>query len=220
MRGNWKLIFTAFFVVLILWVSVTAIDLYTEWLFFNELNYTSVFTKVLSTQVTTGLVFGFFSLVFLLANIIIANKTNFPPIDLLFVEQTTISLNVELLNRLVKPLTIISGIVIGVLGGIWGSSLWEKVLLFQNYADTGVSDPIFNRDIGFYLFKLPLFESMKGFAGFLIIIALLVVSINYFLRGQKTYRYPCRIIHSEHSYRLLPQTVWSPAFTTRCDLWS
>ncbi|MDI6891304.1 MAG: UPF0182 family protein, partial [Thermodesulfovibrionales bacterium] len=184
MKRNKTFIFiVASLTFLIILGITTTIDLYANWLFFNELNYTGVFTKILSTKIILGLLCGFLSLAFLLVNIIIANKTNFPPIDLLFMEQTTVSLNIELLNKWAKPLTIISGIIIGFLGGIWGSSLWEKVLLFQNYANVDLNDPIFSKDIGFYLFKLPLFESVKGFAGFIIIATLLIVSINYFLRG-------------------------------------
>jgi uncharacterized membrane protein (UPF0182 family) len=41
-------------IFLIIFGSITIIDLYTDWLFFNELNYKSVFTKVLFTKVIFG----------------------------------------------------------------------------------------------------------------------------------------------------------------------
>ncbi len=170
-------------IFLIILGSITIIDLYADWLFFNEVNYKSVFTKVLFTKVIFGLACGFLSLVFILINVIVANKINFPPIDLIFNKQTKISLNIELLNKWVKPLTIISGIIVSFLVGIWGSSIWKEVLTFKNRIEVGISDPIFSKDIGFYLFELPLFEYIKGFAGFIIIATLFIVSFNYFLRG-------------------------------------
>ena len=170
-------------VFLIILGSITTIDLYTNWLFFNELTYTGVFTKILYSKVIIGLVCGFLSLAFMIVNVIYANKITFPPIDLIFNGQTRISLNIELLNRFVKPLTMISGIIVSFLIGLWGSSMWEEVLTFQNRIDVGISDPIFNKDIRFYLFELPLIESVKAFAGFILIAALFIVSANYFLRG-------------------------------------
>ncbi len=170
-------------VFLIILGGIATIDLYTNWLFFNELTYTGVFTKILYSKVIIGLVCGFLSVGFMIVNIIYANKITFPPIDLMFNGQTRISLNIELLNKFVKPLTILSGIIVSFLIGLWGSSLWEEVLTFQNRIDVGISDPIFNKDIRFYLFELPLFESVKAFAGFILIAALFIISANYFLCG-------------------------------------
>ena len=183
MKKNRTFFFLIVSCIFLIILGSNTIDLYTNWLFFNELNYSSVFTKIISTQVVTGLAFGLLSVVFLLSNVIIANKINFPPIELFFVEQTTVSLNVGLLNKWVKPLTIISGIIVCFLGGIWGSSLWEKVLLFQNYTAVNIHDPIFSKDMGFYLFKFPLLVSIKSFISFIIIATIIIVSINYFLRG-------------------------------------
>lgn len=50
-----------FFIIL----GSTTIDLYTDWLFFKEINYGGVFTEVLSTRVILGLACGFLSLTFI-----------------------------------------------------------------------------------------------------------------------------------------------------------
>jgi uncharacterized membrane protein (UPF0182 family) len=38
--------------------------------------------------------------------------------------------------------------------------LWLKIRLFLNHHSFGTKDPIFNKDISFYIFKLPLYESV------------------------------------------------------------
>ncbi len=187
-RNRTFILILAALIFLIVFGSVTIINLYTNWLFFNEVNYPDVFTKVLSTRVLVGLAFGLSSLAFILTNVIVANRINFPSIDLLFIEQTRISLNTGGLNKVVKPLTILAGILTGLFAGIWGSSIWKEVLTFQNRMDVGISDPIFSKDIGFYLFELPLIESIKGFAGLTIMAALFIVAANYLLRGGITAR--------------------------------
>ncbi len=187
-RNRTSIFFGAFLIFLLIAASATVVDVYTNWLFFNELNYAGVFTTILSTKILFGLACGFIALIFLFTNIFIANKTNFPPVDLIINGQTGISLNIELLTNWVRPLTILSGVVTSFLMGLWGSSFWKEWLIFQNLLGTGVNDPIFNKDLGFYLFELPLFELLQSFAKLVIIAALFIVSFNYFFRGGITAR--------------------------------
>lgn len=162
---------------------VLTIGLYTDWLFFKDVNYASVFIKVINTMIVSGLICGLSALVFIVINVIIANRSNFPPIDFTFNSETQISFNIGLLNKWIKPLTLIGGIVISFMFGIWGSSIWKEVLMFQNSIDVGIRDPIFSKDIGFYLFKFPLYLYIKDFAGVMIMVSIFIVSLNYILRG-------------------------------------
>ncbi|OGW39129.1 MAG: hypothetical protein A2Y97_09190 [Nitrospirae bacterium RBG_13_39_12] len=182
-RNRTFVIFAVSLFFLFILGNVTIIDLYTNWLFFNELNYSGVFTKILSTKIILATLFSLFSIAFILINVITANRSNFSPINLILNEQAKISLNIEMLNKWVKPLSLILGIISGLFIGIGVSSIWQEVLTFQNRINVGISDPIFSKDIGFYLFELPLFESIKGFSGFLITATLFIVSLNYLLRG-------------------------------------
>ncbi len=184
MKRNKALIFAiALFVFLFMPAIVLTIDLYTDWLFFKEVNYTSVFMTVLNTKIIAGFLFGISSLVFIVINVVIANRSNFPPIGLIFDGETQISFDIAQLGRWIKPLSLIGGIVISCLIGIWGSSIWREILMFKNSVDVGLQDPVFSKDIGFYLFKFPLFLYIKDFAGLVLITTIFIVSINYLLRG-------------------------------------
>jgi uncharacterized membrane protein (UPF0182 family) len=184
MMRNKAFIFVIAFVVFFLVPGIVlTIDLYTDWLFFKEVNYTSVFMKVISTKIITGFLFGLSALVFIVLNVVIANRSNFPPIGLIFDGETQISFDIGQLSKWIKPLSLIGGVVISCLIGIWGSSIWKEVLMFKNSADVGLQDPVFSKDIGFYLFKFPLFLYIKDFAGLVIITTIFIVSINYILRG-------------------------------------
>ncbi|MEW6410020.1 MAG: UPF0182 family protein [Nitrospirota bacterium] len=184
MRGKRIFIFiSAILIFFIILSSATIINLYTKWLFFNEIKHPDVFVKMLSTKILVGLSFGVFSLAFILINVIVANKINFPYIDLFYIEQTKISLRTEGLNRVIKPLTVVAGIIAGLFVGFWGSLMWREVLIFQNSMSIGMNDPIFGRDISFYMFELPLLEFIKSFLGLTLMATLLIISINYFLRG-------------------------------------
>src|SRR4030042_2553072 len=47
----------------------------------------------------------------------------------------------------------------------------------------GINDPLLAKDIGFYLFRLPFIETLNGFAGFPLLLTIIAVAANYFLRG-------------------------------------
>ncbi|MEW6067736.1 MAG: UPF0182 family protein [Nitrospirota bacterium] len=176
-------IFISVFIILLMILVSTTINIYTDWLFFSELNYKNVFTKTLSAKFFTGLAYSFISLAFILINVIIANKAKFPPIDIFFNGQTRISMNIELLGKHIKPLTILAGIIFSFFAGVWGVSQWREILMFQNRMNAGLSDPIFGKDIGFFLFELPLLGYIKDYISLIILITLFIISFSYFLRG-------------------------------------
>src|SRR3972149_8481050 len=170
-------------IILLLLLGSVLINVYTDWLLFDELQYKSVFMKVLSSKLFLGLIYGLLSLAFIMINIIIANRTHFAPIDLFFDGQTKVSLNITLLAKWIKPLTAVLGTAVSFYAGILGSSFWDEFLLFQNRIDGGFNDPIFGKNIGFYLFSIPWLESMKNFIGLVVFLTTFLVSGNYILRG-------------------------------------
>jgi len=170
-------------VFLILPLVFTVLNLYTDWLFFTETGFAAVFLKSLSTKVGAGLFFGIVFLVFSMANILAANRIIFPQREFFAIEGIIHPLRTGNIEKLVKPLTVIAGIVLAVFAGQWGALRWEEVLLFGNSLDMGTVDPILGKDIGFYLFRLPLIEVLKGFAGFTLITTIILAAANYLLRG-------------------------------------
>lgn len=78
-----------------------------------------------------------------------------------------------------RPITI--GLAVAALimalfsAGAWSAS-WETILLFLNGGDFGARDPYFERDIGFYVFDLPFWSFLRGWAvTSLIVIGLLTI---------------------------------------------
>lgn len=62
---------------------------------------------------------------------------------------------------------------------------WYKILQFTNSVPFGEVDPIFNKDISFYVFKLPLIQSIFSAAISLIVILALVTVVIYLGLGFK-----------------------------------
>ena len=71
----------------------------------------------------------------------------------------------------------------GFFAGFAASAQWETVWLWANRVDTGVSDPQFQMDTGFYLFSLPFFTTVLGFASAVLLVCLIVTALVAYLYG-------------------------------------
>lgn len=83
--------------------------------------------------------------------------------------------------------TIIFAALAALLFGVWARLSWETVLVYFNSVSIGETDPVFNKDIGFYLFELPFLKmaAQMLFVFFLLQIAqsavyLLIASVDSF----------------------------------------
>ena len=65
-----------------------------------------------------------------------------------------------------------ASIIGGFAAAIWGSANWDTFLRFYYRADSGVTDPVFGNDAGFYLFTLPFLDALIALLLLLFIIAI------------------------------------------------
>ena len=63
------------------------------------------------------------------------------------------------------------------------SGAWETILLFTNGEDWGVTDPTLGRDIGFYVFDLPFWRFVLGWASTTLIVVGLLTVATYAARA-------------------------------------
>lgn len=85
-------------------------------------------------------------------------------------------------------------IVLGIL--IAGSEIsnWEIALRFAYQVSVGQRDPVFGRDIGFYLFSLPLYVAIRNWLLRLVLCSALVAVVVYALRGDIALERPPRTL--------------------------
>ena len=74
-------------------------------------------------------------------------------------------------------------ILLGVFAGVSTSSRWEAVLTYLNRTPFGQKDPQFGLDVGFYVFELPFYRSIVGFASAVVLLSLLLVIATNYLYG-------------------------------------
>ena len=86
-------------------------------------------------------------------------------------------------SRLIGVAVTIVAILLALGSGAAWSSNWETVLLFLNGEEWGVTDPTLGRDIGFYVFDLPVLHFVQGWAFTTLIVVALITVGTYAARA-------------------------------------
>jgi hypothetical protein len=72
-------------------------------------------------------------------------------------------------------------LILGLLVAMGETGKWDLVLRFLYQAPYGRNDPLFDKDIGFYLFSLPLYVGIKNWLLWVLLLASLMAGSIYFL---------------------------------------
>jgi uncharacterized protein len=137
-------------------------EFYTDWLWFRELGYEQVFLKSLSARATTGIAVGIIVFAILWLNLRV-------PLRLLrrreFAIATpegprVITVDTSRLRSLIYTAALIAAGLIG----LYSASSWATWLYALHATSFGRLDPVLGRDIGFYIFRLPMLELVHGIA--------------------------------------------------------
>ena len=177
------------FILVLILISVilpfvsSLLNYYTDWLFFVETGFSSVFTTTLYAKTVVGLFFGTVLFAVIVVNLLYANRAQFPMSGIFTVGGSNLRINRDEAARLIKPVSIPVCMLLALFAGNWGALRWEEVLLFTNRVNVGTVDPVIGKDIGFYLFSLPLWEILQGFAGFALLATVVITGVVYYIRG-------------------------------------
>ncbi len=170
------------FIIFLLFFSFsTIVNFVTDWWWFAEVGQTEVFIKPLITKIIIGLVTAAVAAVFFLVNFLIAMRSKTAWTAL--IPEVLIGTPVSLDSRILKKLGIIVSVVLSLLLGSITAVNWQEILRFFSSTAFGEFDPIFKKDIAFYIFSLPVFNIGLGILRLLIVISLISSGIIYILKG-------------------------------------
>jgi hypothetical protein len=186
--------------LLLLFLSLgNSLALYVDWLWFIEVGYQSVFTTLLTTQLLVGGAFGgVFFLVFF-ANVYRAGRYQptryWGTVDSLVLLQ----LAAPLRNRLAQTVGAVAG-AFALIAALGGAGRWEDYLLWRNTVPFGQSDPLFGKDLAFYVFELPFLTYLQDWILGLLLATTVGTGILYFLTHGVVFG--SRTLHIEKAARL------------------
>ena len=183
-----RLLLAALAVLIVVYVFFNStVGLLMDWYWFQEVGYRDVFVKVLKTQFLVGLAAALLTAIFLFLNASIAiGRNRFVLLQRTpgFVDVREISLTAKFLRWLAG----VGSLVIGLIAGLAAGSQWQEVLKFLHAQSFGKSDPLFGRDIAFYVFRLPVYSAVLQLALVLTLIGLLAAGLIYSFAQQLSFR--------------------------------
>ncbi|TFG90278.1 MAG: UPF0182 family protein, partial [Candidatus Atribacteria bacterium] len=150
---------------------------------FKSVQYVSIFWKILLTK---GVVMLFFAAAFFIMSFInLSFARRFAPefqveISQDEFERPEIQLYKSLQNiQINKKFVLWFSLIVALFMGFSEGSSWEKILIYLNRTSFGTTDPIFNKDIGFYMFSLPFWEFVRNWLSFALSLITVAVAAIY-----------------------------------------
>jgi uncharacterized membrane protein (UPF0182 family) len=155
---------------------------YTDYLWFDSLQFSEVFTGVLRSKLLLGLLFTAVLFAVLWANLLIADRLapRFRPAG---PEEELVERYHELIGERTGLVRLLVSILFALILGTGVSGQWDKWILFINARDVGTVDPQFDTDVGFYLFQLPFLSFLVDWAFAAAVVVLLVTAVAHYLNG-------------------------------------
>lgn len=157
-------------------IATISKGIFTEWLWFDSLGFSSVYTTILTTKIWLFFVGAFVFLALLLINLFVARRLSPPPGGDIITGQGLV-----VVRRTVDIGILVAAIFVSLIFGLVTSGQWEMVLRFAHAADFNIVEPLLERDVGFYIFQLPLYHFIQGWLVWAVVLILLFTGTIYVL---------------------------------------
>ncbi len=153
----------------------------TDWLWFRQVGFTPVYLTSLVWRVVLFVIGGVVAYAILGGNVRLAtgHSTKSPALYIHRVNQPPLDV-----TRIVPRMLRLGALLIAFLVAVSMSALWMTYVQAFNAARVGTADPLFGRDIGFYMFQLPAVSTTLGILIALTVLSLAAAGFVYALRGQ------------------------------------
>jgi hypothetical protein len=157
-------------------------EFYTDWLWFQEVGFEQVFLRSLTvrsvvTLAAAAVVFGI-----LAANLLLAVRTLRPRRIMIASQEGPQAILID--PARIRPFAFLAAAAVSLMIGFSTGARWEAWLYFWYGTSFGSVDPILGRDIGFYVFTLPLLEVVHGVLLFALGLAAVVSIAAYVFSGE------------------------------------
>ncbi|HEX6631466.1 MAG TPA: UPF0182 family protein [Gemmatimonadaceae bacterium] len=156
------------------------LELAGNWLWFQEIGYMPVFHASLLTRLLLFAGVAALTFAVIYTNLRLGQRGLVPdPVVVRFAPAARRVDVTELLRRLSLPVAA----ALAFLFGLGAMRLWPQVIAALHRMPFGVADPVFGRDVGFYVFTLPVLDAALGLLTALVVLSLMLAVPVYWLRG-------------------------------------
>lgn len=145
--------------------------LYTDFLWFQEVGFTQRFWKLLMVKVTMFSIGGLFAALFGLLTVLTWNH---------YFKKAKPEYSLHPNRILIVRAGMLAQFFAFIVFGLGFAEYWNELLLYINAMPFGKVEPVFSKDIGFYIFTLPFIEVFAGFAENILVYSVILAAALYF----------------------------------------
>jgi uncharacterized membrane protein (UPF0182 family) len=176
------------FLIVILFVLLPILNnFWIDLSWFKETGYQDVFLKNIYFKVLVGA--GLFLFSFLIALITLTKTIKSIP-DTYIDDDDVIDISMAVKKPGKSKIFIIAGLFSFIISSLFTGPLWKQILLFINQEPFNYTDPIFNNDVSFYFFTLPLIEMIVSPLMFFLIAIIALNALFYGFYYRKIRKQP------------------------------
>ncbi|MGE3845018.1 MAG: UPF0182 family protein, partial [Vicinamibacterales bacterium] len=179
-RGVARVPLMVLFAIVFLGVP-SIVQVYTDWLWFGETGYQSVFLRTLAARSALGSTVFALAFGFVAVNLVVALRA--VPRREFHVMTPEGPRSIAVDPGRVRPAAWVVAVLAGLFAGLYASSQWDLWLQYRNATPFGSNDPILGKDIGFYVFELPFLDFLQGLLLAVVLVTLLAVGAAYAFAG-------------------------------------
>jgi uncharacterized membrane protein (UPF0182 family) len=167
--------------LIVLALSLRAIaTFWTDYLWFEALDLTSVWNRLISAKVTLGAATGLVFFLLLWSNLVLADRLAPRFRSVVGPDDDVLVRYRELVAGRQRLVWLVVSVLVAIVPAISASSQWREWLLFRFGGDFGTDDPQFGMDLGWYVFRLPFWSAAVDWLfAFLVVTAILVTIVHY-----------------------------------------
>jgi uncharacterized protein len=170
--------------------------LWTDELWFSSVGRSDVFSTLLEVKLGLFACFGVFFFALLFGNLMLTDRLGARNLSL-DAEDEIVRRYQALVRPYARRVYALIAIIAGIIAGLTAIGQWNNYVLFANAQSFHQTDPVFHKDIGFYVFKLPFMTFVVDWLiGSLIAVILLSAFFHYLNGGIRATRLVPRVAAS------------------------
>jgi uncharacterized protein len=186
---NMRILKIALFILIPLILLMISSGWVMEWLWLRELGYSEVFRVLKSTQIMLFLGAFLISGLYMAVNFrYLSNQLDHSGLISMIIGQLNITIPPGSRQKWVRRTLTLFAVLIAFIFAIAIMVRWDDALRFVWTQPFGATDPIFGREISFYMFRLPLFSLMQGAVTALTFITTFLLALTYFATDLISFR--------------------------------
>jgi hypothetical protein len=162
---------------------------WTDYLWFSEVHFTSVFRGVLLTKIALAVVFVIIFLAMLFGSLTIADRVA-PQVPAAGPQDDLVERFRQIQVKRGRLIRMVTALIFALFAGVGANKEWNNWDLFRYHVNFPTSDAQFHKNVGFYVFQLPFIDWLLNWVFLAIIVVLIVTIVAHYLNGGIRFQSP------------------------------